>query len=196
MPLKLNVLTPAGVTATPNPLEITNCGTVMTVTFRASASAVSGTATVSVLSTPAGGGTYKNDVRIPITVNNPNTGPTVTIANKPLPLIEGNTVAGANVSWGPVAVADQQKFAQTHGAGDGAQLLAIDEGNRALAEIALRLIRELVGDTARDREEWLVKLDRLAGLDDTLDDLTAQLRKSPDLGPVIDIIVRLSLLVG
>jgi hypothetical protein len=60
----------------------------------------------------------------------------------------------------------------------------------------LRLIRELVGDTARDREEWLVKLDRLAGLDDTLDDLTAQLRKSPDLGPVIDIIVRLSLLVG
>lgn len=60
----------------------------------------------------------------------------------------------------------------------------------------LGLIRELVGDTTREREDWLVKLDRLAGLDDTLDDLTAQLRKSPDMGPVIDIIVRLSLLVG
>lgn len=59
----------------------------------------------------------------------------------------------------------------------------------------LGLIRELVGDTARTREDWLVKLDRLAGLDDTLDQLTAQLRKSADLGPVIDIIVRLSVLV-
>lgn len=58
------------------------------------------------------------------------------------------------------------------------------------------LIRELVGDTARDREEWLLKLDRLLGLDDTLDELTAELRKSADLGPVIDIIVRLSLLVS
>ncbi|RYZ04871.1 MAG: hypothetical protein EOO73_22105 [Myxococcales bacterium] len=60
----------------------------------------------------------------------------------------------------------------------------------------LRLIRELVGDTTREREDWLLKLERLAGLDGELDELTAQLRKSPDMGPVIDIIVRLSLLVG
>lgn len=58
------------------------------------------------------------------------------------------------------------------------------------------LIRELVGDTTRPREDWLTRLDRLAGLDDGLDALTAQLRSSPDMGPVIDIIVRLSLLVG
>lgn len=57
------------------------------------------------------------------------------------------------------------------------------------------LMRELVGDSARDRAEWLTKLDRLAGLDDQLDALTAQLRASADMGPVIDIIVRLSFLV-
>jgi hypothetical protein len=60
----------------------------------------------------------------------------------------------------------------------------------------VELIRELVGDAERGRADWLVKLDRLAGLDDKLDDLTAELRSSPDLGPIIDIIVRLSFLVG
>jgi hypothetical protein len=57
------------------------------------------------------------------------------------------------------------------------------------------LMRELVGDSARDRAEWLTKLDRLAGLDDQLDALTTQLRASADMGPVIDILVRLSFLV-
>jgi hypothetical protein len=58
------------------------------------------------------------------------------------------------------------------------------------------LIRELVGDTERGREAWLAKLERLTGLDDELDALTVELRGAPDLGPVIEIIVRLSVLVG
>ena len=83
-PLKLDVVTPAGVTATPDPLEITACGTDVTVTFKANASAVSGIATVSIVSAPAGGGGYNNQVSIPITVNAPpppaNTEPTVVVA--------------------------------------------------------------------------------------------------------------------
>ena len=81
-PLVLDIATPAGVTASPNPLSITECGAFNTVTFTASASAVSGTATVSIRSTPAGGGTYANQVSIPITVTQPtptNTKPSVAV---------------------------------------------------------------------------------------------------------------------
>jgi hypothetical protein len=60
----------------------------------------------------------------------------------------------------------------------------------------LRSMRELVGDTTREREDWLTKLGQLAGLDDELDALTRQLKQAPDLGPVIDVIVRLSVLLG
>jgi hypothetical protein len=75
-PLKLDIVTPTGVTANPDPLFITTCGTDFAVSFTASSSAVSGHATVTVLSGPAGGGTYVNQVDIPITVN---TKPTVSV---------------------------------------------------------------------------------------------------------------------
>lgn len=81
-PLKLTVVTPSGVTANPNPLSITSCNTDFTVQFTASSTAVSGNATVEILSTPAGGGGYTNHVSIPITVTQPaptNTKPTVAV---------------------------------------------------------------------------------------------------------------------
>ena len=80
--LVLNIITPTGVTATPDPLSITACGTDQTVTFTADATAVSGTVTVSIVSSPAGGGGYNNQVSIPITVTRPapvNTAPTLTL---------------------------------------------------------------------------------------------------------------------
>lgn len=79
-PLVLNVVTPAGVTANPDPLSITTCGQDNTVTFTADATAVSGTVTVSIVSSPAGGGGYNNQVSIPITVTRPNTKPALSIS--------------------------------------------------------------------------------------------------------------------
>ncbi|HWJ10248.1 MAG TPA: PxKF domain-containing protein [Nocardioides sp.] len=70
-PLVLDVTTPAGVTANPDPLTITECATFYTVTFTAGVDAVSGTAKVTILSGPAGGGTYNNNVSIPINVSQP-----------------------------------------------------------------------------------------------------------------------------
>jgi hypothetical protein len=78
-PLKLDIVTPAGVTANPDPLSITSCGTDFPVTFTASSGAVSGHVTVTVLSGPAGGGSYVNQVDIPITVTPPNTKPSVAV---------------------------------------------------------------------------------------------------------------------
>jgi hypothetical protein len=78
--LKLDVITPVGVTASPDPLQITECGVFIPVTFKAGASAVSGVVTVSIVAVPAGGGGYNNQVSIPITVNPPaNTKPVVTL---------------------------------------------------------------------------------------------------------------------
>jgi hypothetical protein len=80
--LKLDIVTPAGVTANPDPLSITSCGTDFSVSLTASSSAVSGHVTVTVLSGPAGGGTYVNQVDIPITVTQPaptNTKPSVAV---------------------------------------------------------------------------------------------------------------------
>jgi hypothetical protein len=78
-PLKLDIVTPAGVTANPDPLDITSCGDNFTVSFTASSTAVSGEATVTVVSGPAGGGTYVNNVHIPITVTHPDsTAPVIT----------------------------------------------------------------------------------------------------------------------
>ncbi|MBA3309619.1 MAG: hypothetical protein H0U28_06090, partial [Nocardioidaceae bacterium] len=82
-PLVLDVVTPTGVTATPDPLSLTTCGNLgeVSVTFTASASAVSGTATVAIISTPAGGGGYTNQVSIPITISQPpNTKPSVSVS--------------------------------------------------------------------------------------------------------------------
>jgi hypothetical protein len=78
-PLKLDIVTPAGVTANPDPLSITSCGTDFSVSFTASSTAVSGHVTVTVLSGPAGGGSYVNQVDIPITVTQPNTKPSVAV---------------------------------------------------------------------------------------------------------------------
>jgi hypothetical protein len=82
-PLVLTVVTPSGVTATPNPLKITSCNKDgFPVTFTASSSAVSGPVTVIIDSVPAGGGTFFNQVYIPITVTQPvptNTKPSVAV---------------------------------------------------------------------------------------------------------------------
>jgi hypothetical protein len=79
-PLKLDIVTPTGVTANPDPLSLTSCGTDFAVSFTASSSAVSGHVTVTVMSSPAGGGTYVNQVDIPITIIQPNTKPTVSLS--------------------------------------------------------------------------------------------------------------------
>lgn len=70
-PLVLDVNTPAGVTANPDPVVINDCNVFYAVSFTAGPGAVSGTATVSILSGPAGGGTYNNTVSIPIVVEQP-----------------------------------------------------------------------------------------------------------------------------
>jgi hypothetical protein len=41
-----------------------------------------------------------------------------------------------------------------------------------------QLMKELIEKSSRDRADWLANLDRLAGLDSDLDNLTAQLRTS------------------
>src|SRR5690348_3433951 len=53
-PLKLDIVTPAGITANPDPLSITDCGIDFRVSFTASSTAQSGHATVTILSGPAG----------------------------------------------------------------------------------------------------------------------------------------------
>jgi hypothetical protein len=81
-PLVLDIVTPAGVTANPDPLSITGCNTDFTVSFTASSTAQSGHVTVAIVSGPAGGGTYQNQVDIPITVTMPvptNTKPSVAV---------------------------------------------------------------------------------------------------------------------
>lgn len=82
LPLRLTIITPVGVTASPNPLSLPTCGDDYTVTFAAASNAVSGHVTVTLLSAPAGGGTYVNNVDIPITITQPaptNTAPVVTL---------------------------------------------------------------------------------------------------------------------
>jgi hypothetical protein len=77
--LTLDVITPQGVTATPDPLVVTSCGTDYAVAFKAASGAVSGTATVSITSNTTGG-TFVNQVDIPITVTHPNTKPAVSVS--------------------------------------------------------------------------------------------------------------------
>lgn len=57
------------------------------------------------------------------------------------------------------------------------------------------LMRELVAEAPRERADWLAGLERLAGLDDTLDGLAARLRASADLELACDIVGQLSLLL-
>jgi len=53
-PLVLDIVTPAGVTASPDPLSISACDAFYAVTFTASSTAVNGSATVNIVSGPAG----------------------------------------------------------------------------------------------------------------------------------------------
>ncbi|MFB9958154.1 PxKF domain-containing protein [Agromyces bracchium] len=81
-PLVLDVITPTGITANPDPVTILDCGVTVPVTFSAGANAVSGNVTVAIVSGPAGGGRYNNQVNIPIIVTQPqptNTKPTVSV---------------------------------------------------------------------------------------------------------------------
>jgi hypothetical protein len=106
-PLKLDVVTPAGVTATPDPLSITSCGTDFSVSFTASSAAVSGHATVTVLSGPAGGGTYVNQVDILITITQPaptNTAPVVSVTG----VANGATYEKSNVPQPGCSVTDAE----------------------------------------------------------------------------------------
>lgn len=57
------------------------------------------------------------------------------------------------------------------------------------------LLNTLLADPSPARDTWLAHLDRLAGLDDALDRLTAQLRLSPGPGVIGAIMARLSVLV-
>lgn len=81
-PLVLDLITPTGITANPDPLSITACGTDFPVTFTAAADAVSGNVTVAFLSYPDSGRGYFNQVSIPIVVTQPqptNTAPSVSV---------------------------------------------------------------------------------------------------------------------
>jgi hypothetical protein len=112
LPLVLDVVTPAGVTANPDPLSITACGVDRTVTFTASATAVSGTATVSITSSPAGGGSYNNQVSIPITVISANTKPSVAVTG----VTDGATYQIGSVPTAICSVTDTQDGPSTHAA--------------------------------------------------------------------------------
>ena len=114
-PLVLDIVTPAGVTANPDPVSITACGVDHTVTFTAGASAVSGTATVSITSTPAGGGGYNNQVSIPITVTQPpptNTKPSVTVTG----VTNGDSYEIGSVPTAGCSVTDAQDGPSSHAA--------------------------------------------------------------------------------
>src|SRR4051794_13752763 len=100
--LVLNVVAPTGVVvntgdaANPSRLTITACGTAYPVTFRATSTAVSGHAGVTIVSQPAG--TFQNQVDIPITITQPaptNTAPSVAVT--------GVTATSYEIGSGPAA---------------------------------------------------------------------------------------------
>jgi hypothetical protein len=57
-----------------------------------------------------------------------------------------------------------------------------------------KVIGELLRGQSLDRADWLIGLARLAGLDDSLDSLTARFRASPDVEVLDDILAQLSVL--
>lgn len=80
--LTVAIDTPSGVTASPSSVTFTKCGqdSVTPITFTASSTATSGTATARITENTSGG-TFVNQIEIPITVTQPpNTAPTVTVA--------------------------------------------------------------------------------------------------------------------
>ena len=105
-PLKLDIITPTGITANPDPLSITSCGTDFPITLTASSNAVSGHVTVAVLSGPAGGGTYVNQVDIPVTVNSK---PTVAVTG----VTDGASYVVGSVPAAGCAVTDSEDGTST-----------------------------------------------------------------------------------
>jgi hypothetical protein len=93
--LKLDVLTPPGVTATPDPVEFTDCNQI-TVSFVASATAQSGTVKVEIASGADSGELYSNEVDIPITIVQPLD------TTKPTLSLPGNITAAATGPTGAV----------------------------------------------------------------------------------------------
>jgi hypothetical protein len=78
--LTVAIVTPPGVSASPSSVTFTTCGTETPITFTASSTATSGTATARITDNTSGG-TFVNQIQIPITVTQPpNTPPTVTVA--------------------------------------------------------------------------------------------------------------------
>ncbi len=57
------------------------------------------------------------------------------------------------------------------------------------------LIRELLHPAAQASPDWLIRVDRLAGLDDALDGLLARAKTAPEQDLMMDLILRLSCLV-
>lgn len=118
-PLVLDVVTPAGITATPDPLTVSQCGTEYPVSFVAGSTAQSGTVTVTVVSGPAGGGGYNNQVLIPITVTQPvvsNTPPGVSIVG----VTDGASYAVGSVPPATCSVVDAEDGPSTFPATLGA----------------------------------------------------------------------------
>jgi hypothetical protein len=107
--LSLDIVTPVGVTATPDPLNITECGVDRTVTFTAASNAVSGTATVTIVSTPAGGGGYNNQVSIPITITRSNTPPVVSVTG----VSDGGSYRKSQVPQPGCSVVDAEDTAES-----------------------------------------------------------------------------------
>ena len=77
-----------------------------------------------------------------------------------------------------------------------AELLRGINGRQELRAHDMDLVRELVADATRARSAWLEKLERLVGMDDTLDSLASRLAVTASEAPLIEIMVRLSFLVG
>ncbi|HEY3530170.1 MAG TPA: PxKF domain-containing protein [Nocardioides sp.] len=129
-PLVLTINTPAGVTANPSQVTISDCGADKgaSVSFTASATAVSADVTVTYVSGPGGADAYKNQVDIPITVTQPtppaNTKPSVVvtgftsgdtfeIGSEPTP---GCSVTDAE-DTNPVGLLTVDRSALSHGLG-------------------------------------------------------------------------------
>ena len=108
-PLVLDIHTPTGVTATPNQLSITACNTDFAVTFTASGTAVGGHVTATINSAPAGGGSYNNQVDIPITITHPNTAPSVTVTG----VADGDTYPDNAVPAAGCSVTDAEEVNPT-----------------------------------------------------------------------------------
>jgi hypothetical protein len=90
-PLVLDLVTPTGVTAEPNPLTITQCNpTHYQVTFTAAANAVSGHVTATIVA-PAPAGYFDNKVDIPITVTGGTTTPPGPTNTAPVVTVTGVT---------------------------------------------------------------------------------------------------------